>query len=229
MGKFFFCLLAGLGAALNPFFAIAEDVDLQLVLAIDVSSSVNYEEFGLQMRGYSAAFRDAEIHEAIMSGPNKQISVAMTQWAGQAEQKLVLGWAVLSSKSDALEFADRIDNLPRSFPFGGTAIDPALKHAFSQFSSSSHRGLRHIIDLSGDGVVSVGTMPDTFRDEIVAQGVTINGLPILNEIPDLAEYFKKHVAGGSGSFVQIAKDYKDFSRAIKVKLAREIKGQWFGV
>ena len=229
MSKILVFLYSALSVALYPFSATAEDVDLQLLLAIDVSSSVNYEEFGLQMRGYAAAFRDTEIHEAIKSGPNKKISVAVTQWAGQGQQKLALDWLILSRKSDALNFANRIENLSRSFPFGGTAIEPALIHAFSQFATSRHRGLRRIIDLSGDGEISVGKMPGKSRDKIVAQGVVINGLPILNEIPDLAEYFKTHIMGGSGSFIQVAKDYEDFSHAIKVKLAREIKGHWFGV
>jgi len=229
MVKFFSNLIAIIGVALSSSIVMAEDVDLQLLLAVDVSSSVNYDEFGLQMQGYANAFRETAIHEAILSGPHKQISVAMTQWAGLNDQELVLDWVVLSSKADALNFARRLENLPRSFPFGGTAIDQALKHALSQFSISPHRGLRHIIDISGDGEISVGEMPGRTRDEIVAQGITINGLPILNEIPDLAEYFQKYVVGGSGSFIQISEDYKDFTRAISLKLAREIKGQWFGV
>lgn len=221
--------LIAIGSCLWSFIVFAEDVDLQLILAIDVSSSVNYDEFGLQMGGYATAFRNVAVQEAIGAGPHKQVSVAVTQWAGLNEQQLVLDWVILSNKASIDAFAHRLENLSRSFPFGGTAIDPALKHAFLQFARSPHTGLRRIIDLSGDGEISVGEMPNKSRDMIVSQGVTINGLSILNEIPDLGEYFRKHVIGGSGSFVQVSKNYQDFTRAITVKLTREIKGHWFGV
>ncbi len=207
----------------------AEEVDLQLVLAIDVSSSVNYDEFGLQMRGYAAAFRDERVREAILSGPHKKIAVAVTQWAGLHEQKNVVNWTILASDQGAEEFAVKIENMSRAFPFGGTAITAALKHAYEQFSNSPHRALRRIIDLSGDGEISIGSMPNSVRDRIVANGVTINGLPILNEIPSLDKYFRDNVIGGSSAFVEVSQDYQDFSRAIAKKLAQEIEGKWYGV
>ncbi len=153
--------------------SVADEVDLQLVLAIDVSSSVNYDEFGLQMRGYAAAFRDERVREAISSGPHNKIAVAVTQWAGLHEQKKVINWTILETADDAENFALKIENMSRAYPFGGTAITAALDHAFQQFSNSPHLALRRIIDLSGDGEISVGFMPNKTRDRIIAKGVTI--------------------------------------------------------
>ncbi|MFT6557442.1 MAG: hypothetical protein ACJAYR_001299 [Sneathiella sp.] len=209
--------------------AVAEDVDLHLVLAVDVSSSINYDEFGLQIRGYANAFRSAEVQQAIQSGVHKKIAVLMTQWAGLQEQKVVIGWTALSTVNDAEQFAEKIDYLSRSFPFGGTAIAPALEHAWQQFATSPHKSARRVIDLSGDGRISIGPSLEPIRETVVANGVVINGLAILNEAPDLDQYYRKNLIGGRGAFVQVANDLNDFPLAIQKKLAREIRGIWYGV
>ncbi|MFB9354105.1 DUF1194 domain-containing protein [Sneathiella chinensis] len=207
----------------------AEPVDVQIVLAIDVSSSVNWTEFGLQMRGYAEAFRDQEVHAAIEGGPVGRIAVSMTQWAGSGEQTTVLDWTVIGGPQDAEAFAERIDYLPRSYPFGGTDIAGALRHAAALLGESPHTAPRQVIDVSGDGEVSVGGAVSSARDDVVASGITINGLPILNERADLGRYYSRNVIGGVGAFIEEADDFKDFSRAIASKLAREIKGIWYGV
>ncbi len=204
-------------------------VDLQLVLNIDVSSSVNYDEFDLQMRGYVAAFESTEVKEAITSGFFGHIRVSLIQWAGDTQQQVSIDWTDIRSSADAEAFARKIEYLPRAYDFGGTAIAPALRLAMSQFSKDNVIATRQIIDLSGDGRVSMGAVPQAIRDQIVSAGVVINGLPILNEEPDLADYYRNNVIGGLGSFIEIAADYKDFTRAITEKLAREIRGDFIGM
>jgi hypothetical protein len=221
------CILGMFTGSIRPLHA--EIVDLQLVLAIDVSSSVNYVEFGLQMQGYAAAFRDSAVHQAIASGPNGKIAVSITEWAGIAEQQIVIPWTVIASAADAEGLADRIEYLPRSFPYGGTAIHDALRHALALFDNSEHVADRRVIDISGDGKASLGPSPVGMRDRIIAAGVTINGLPILNEEPALDRYYEENVVGGPGAFVEISKDFTDFTRAIAKKLAQEIRGIWYGV
>ncbi|OUR77908.1 hypothetical protein A9Q83_09920 [Alphaproteobacteria bacterium 46_93_T64] len=207
----------------------AEQVDVQILLAIDVSSSVNYEEFDLQMRGYIAAFRTPEVLEAIQSGAHGKIAVAMTQWAGLQQQRLVLDWTIVSNADEAERVAGQIEYVPRAFPFGGTAITNALRHSYKQFDKSPYISQRKVIDISGDGRPSIGKEPAKLRDEIIGSGVTINGLPILNEEPDLDRYYVKNVLGGVGAFAEVAADYSDFSRAISRKLAQEIKGVFYGM
>ncbi len=226
-------MLAGIMSLISVCFACnaaeAEEVDLVLVLAIDVSSSVNYDEFGLQMNGYASAFRSEDVHAAILSGPYKKIAVAITQWAGLDEQRTMLNWAILGSKQDAENVAMQIENMPRAFPFGGTAISAALDHAHALLTKAPHTAPRKVIDLSGDGEISLGAPPQISRNRIVSQGVTINGLPILNEFPELDLYYSDHIIGGPGAFAEIAQGYEDFSRAIARKLVREIEGKWFGM
>ncbi|MCF8465926.1 MAG: DUF1194 domain-containing protein [Sneathiella sp.] len=207
----------------------AIDVDMQLVLAIDVSSSVNWDEYNLQMGGLAAAFRDELVIEAIRASPRGRISIAATQWAGVGQQKTILDWRVIASAEDARAYADSLDLIPRAFPYGGTAIAGALDQAYSLFATDPNVSMRRVIDISGDGVVSTGPSPEAARDRIVARGVVINGLPIVNDEPDLDIYYRERVIGGTGSFTLVAKGYDDFARAMAEKLAREIRGTWQGV
>ncbi len=223
-------LIAALMFVLVPKMDVfAAEVDMQLVLAIDVSSSVNYDEYNLQMRGFADAFRSDLVIEAIAAGPRGQISLAATHWAGLGEQQMILDWRTIADAEDAHKFANQLDNVPRTFPYGGTAIAGALDHAFSLFSRDRNISLRKVIDISGDGVVSIGRPPEAARDRIVAAGVIINGLPILNDEPELDSYYRERVIGGIGAFTEPAQGYDDFARAIAEKLAREIRGTWQGV
>lgn len=207
----------------------AIEVDLQLVLAIDVSSSVSWDEYGLQMQGVASAFRDELVIEAIQSGATGRISVAVTQWAGLGQQQTVMNWRVISSPEEANALADDLDLVSRAFPYGGTAIAEALDHAHSLFPKDTNISQRKVIDISGDGKVSIGAAPEPTRNRIVSQGVIINGLPILDSARDLEAYYQDHVIGGIGAFTEVAKTFEDFSRAISQKLAREIRSTWQGV
>ena len=209
--------------------AASEEVDMQLVLAIDVSSSVNYEEYNLQMRGFAEAFRSDLVIEAIAAGPRGRISIAATHWAGLGEHGVIIDWQVIATADEARAYADRLDNVPRTFPYGGTAIAGALEHAYSLFSRDRNFSVRKVIDISGDGVTSIGPPPEVARDKIIANGVIINGLPILNDEPELDTYYRDRVIGGIGAFIEKADGYEDFARAIAEKLAREIRGTWQGV
>lgn len=209
--------------------AAAEEVDMQLVLAIDVSSSVNFDEYNLQMRGFAEAFRNDVVIEAIAAGPRGRISIAATHWAGLGEHGIVIGWQIISNAEESRAFADRLDNVPRTFPYGGTAIAGALEHAYSLFSRDRNFSTRKVIDISGDGVTSIGRPPEIARDKIIANGVIINGLPILNDEPELDSYYRDRVIGGLGAFIEPAQGYDDFAQAIAEKLVREIRGTWQGV
>jgi len=207
----------------------AAEVDVQLVLAIDVSSSVSWDEYGLQMQGVASAFRDELVVEAIQSGPTGRVSVAVTQWAGLGQQQTVLSWRVISGPEEAAALADDLSLISRAFPYGGTAIAEALDHAYALFSRDVNISRRQVIDISGDGKVSIGPSPDAARNRIVNKGVIINGLPILDSAKDLETYYQDHVIGGLGAFTEIADSFEDFSRAISEKLAREIRSTWQGV
>ncbi|WP_025898231.1 DUF1194 domain-containing protein [Sneathiella glossodoripedis] len=223
------CILTPLILSLRPALASNATIDLQLVLAVDVSSSVNYDEFDLQMRGYVSAFRSREVKEAISSGLFGHIRVCLIQWAGSQQQEVSIGWTDIKSASDADEFAKKIEYLPRAFDYGGTAIAPALRLALKQLQSDPVLATRQVIDISGDGRVSMGAEPSQVRGDILDFGIIINGLPISNEEPDLSVYYKNFVIGGIGSFTEEARDYSDFSRAIQKKLAREIRGEFIGM
>lgn len=223
-------LVIGLLSAIwaGPARAEKEPVDLALVLAVDVSSSVNFTEFGLQMQGISAAFRHDEVWHAIDRGAHQRIAVALLQWAGNDEQRLSMRWTLIASRQDLFDMADRVDNLARAYPFGGTGLAQALVAAASLFNALPFKPVRKVIDISGDGRASVGIWPEAVRDPILARSITINGLPILNEEQDLDVYYQSSVIGGPGAFTEIATDYDDFADALARKLMREISGPWFG-
>ncbi|MGA7487677.1 MAG: DUF1194 domain-containing protein [Xanthobacteraceae bacterium] len=196
--------------------------DLQLVLAVDASGSVDQVRFELQKRGYVTAFRHARVLQAIRSGPNQAIAVTMMQWTGPALQIPVVEWRLVGDENSAEAFADAIERAPRQLFGGGTSISGAIDYAATLFPRSPYRALRHVIDVSGDGSNNRGR-PVTFaRDEAVAAGIGINGLPILALEPDLDRYYYDSVIGGPGAFVVAARDYETFGEAILKKLITEI-------
>ena len=197
-------------------------VDLQLVLAVDASGSVDQSRFELQKRGYVAAFRHARVLQAIRSGPNQAIAVTMVQWTGPALQVPVVEWRRVGDENSAEAFADAIERTPRQLFGGGTSISGAIDYAATLFPKSPYRALRRVIDVSGDGSNNRGR-PVTFaRDEAVAGGIGINGLPILALEPDLDRYYRDSVIGGPGAFVIAARGYETFGEAILRKLVAEI-------
>ena len=198
-------------------------VDLALVLALDSSASVDESEFALQRDGLAQAFRDPEVIKAIESGPFKRIAVTVVEWAGHAEQTVDIPWTLVDGGDGALVLADRIDGLERRILTGATSIAGALTFANSLLMSTPYDSARLVIDLSGDGRNNQGPPVETVRHDVVAQGVTINGLAIVNEHPTLNYYFEDRVIGGTAAFVEVANDYADYPRAIRRKLIREIR------
>jgi hypothetical protein len=197
-------------------------VDLQLVLAVDASGSVDQFRFELQKRGYVAAFRHARVVQAIRSGPNQAIAVTMLQWTGPALQVPVVGWRRVGDEDSAEAFADAIERTPRQLFGGGTSISGAIDYAVTLFPKSPYRALRHVVDVSGDGSNNRGRPVTLARDEAVAAGIGINGLPILALEPDLDRYYYDSVIGGPGAFVVPARSYETFGEAILKKLITEI-------
>jgi hypothetical protein len=159
-------------------------VDLQLVLAVDASGSVDQVRFDLQKRGYVAAFRHARVLQAIRSGPHQAIAVTMVQWTGPMMQVQVAEWSAVGDERTAAAFAAAIERVPRQLFGGGTSISGAIDHATTLFPRSPFRGSRRVIDVSGDGSNNRGRPVTLARDEAVAAGIGINGLPILALEPD---------------------------------------------
>ena len=197
-------------------------VDLQLVLAVDASGSVDQYRFELQKRGYVAAFRHPRVLQAIRSGPNQSIAVTMIQWTGPALQVQVVGWSQVGDEESAATFAAAIERAPRQLFGGGTSISGAIDYAMTLFPKSPFRGPRRVIDVSGDGSNNRGRPVTLARDEAVAAGIGINGLPILALEPDLDRYYYDSVIGGPGAFVVAAQNYETFADAILKKLITEI-------
>jgi hypothetical protein len=198
------------------------DVDLQLVLAVDASGSVDQVRFELQKQGYVAAFRHGRVLQAIRSGPNQAIAVTMLQWTGPALQVQVVGWSRVGEAGSAAAFAGAIAAAPRQLFGGGTSISGAIDYASTLFAKSPFPARRRVIDISGDGSNNRGRPADLARDEAVAAGLGINGLPILALEPDLDRYYYDHVIGGPGAFVVAAQSYETFADAILKKLITEI-------
>jgi hypothetical protein len=217
----FFALLLGGEAAVAQG---RRPVDLELVLAVDTSSSVSPDEFNLQMQGLAEAFRDAAVQGAIEAAGDLGIAVAMVQWSDNRKQTLAISWMMVRDGASADAFAREIDNTPRFLIGGGTAIGGAVNYSVRQLRINRFDGRRKVIDVSGDGRTNQGSNPARARDDAVAQGITINGLAILNEDALVDRHYLANVIGGTGSFVMQADDYADFARAIVEKLIKEISG-----
>jgi hypothetical protein len=227
---FLSCLLAVLLTADAR--AQTANVDLELVLAVDVSRSMDFEEQRLQRNGYVAAFRHPEVLAAIASGPLGRIAVTYVEWAGPASQSVIVPWTVLASSDDALAFAERLDG-GEMLRERGTSISSGLYFAAKLFESSGVRGLRQAIDVSGDGPNNMGPPVVPTRDGLIERGITINGLPIMLRpgggfgpygIPNLDVYYEDCVIGGPGAFVITVDEVSQFPAAIRRKLVLEIAG-----
>jgi hypothetical protein len=219
--------------ALAPSARSAEKVDLLLVLASDVSRSVDAEKFKLQREGYAAAISDRRVLEAIAAGRNKRIAVLFLEWSGIANQKVVIDWTPIDGPKAAQEFGDKLLELPRAFA-DRTSISGGIEFAVAQFPRAPFTAERQTIDVSGDGTNNAGRDVAQVRDEALALGITINGLVILSDRPlpwnpehtnppgGLANYYRVNVTGGPGSFVMEAKDFGSFGQAIVKKMIAEI-------
>jgi hypothetical protein len=197
-------------------------VDLHLLLAVDASGSVDFTRFELQRRGYVAAFRAAQVLQAIRGGENQSIAVAMFQWTGPQLQAEIVPWTQIKDEASANTVASLIETTPRRLFGGGTSISGAIDYAMRWFPQSPFKGERRVIDISGDGSNNGGRSVRRARDEAVAADVNINGLPILAWEPYLDQYYKENVIGGPGAFMIVAKDFDTFADAILKKMIVEI-------
>jgi len=224
-------LLALVAAA--PAARSAEPVDLLLVLAADVSRSVDQAKFQLQREGYAAAIADKRVLEAISSGRHRRIAVSFVEWSGVSAQRLLIDWSLIDGADAARKFGDQLIELPRSFA-ERTSISGGIDFSMGLLGRAPYQAPRRTIDVSGDGTNNSGRDVTLARDEAVAAGVTINGLVILSERPmawnpehtnpagGLANYFRNNVIGGPGAFVLVAEDFNSFGQAIIRKLIAEI-------
>jgi hypothetical protein len=212
-----------------PYAARAGDeVDLALVLAVDVSRSMDPEEQELQREGFVEAFRSPVVHQAIRSGTLGRVAVTYMEWSGVNDQKVVVPWMVIEGPEGAVEFSERLARTPIGRIFQ-TSISGAIDFSLGLLSQSGVEPLRQVIDISGDGPNSSGRTVTLARDEAVAKGVTINGLPIMLKRPTgfgdmehLDLYYRDCVIGGSGAFIVPVRERQHFAEAIKTKLIREI-------
>ncbi len=226
-------LLAGSLLALAPHIARAQSraaVDVTLVLAVDVSGSVTEDEAQLQRDGYRGAITDPGVLAAIAGGPLGAIAVAYLEWANYEYQDVVIPWTRIATPADAQSWADRLQQAPWQSIFG-TSLSGALAAAGRLLAASPFQGTRQVVDVSGDGANNNGPPAEPERDKLVAAGVTINGLPIINRHPrfsrlelDVDKYYHASVIGGPDAFLIVAESFTAFADVIKRKLVQEIAG-----
>lgn len=206
-------------------------VDLELVLAIDISGSIDEEEAQLQRQGYVDAIVDPDVVQAARSGTMRRIAVTYFEWAGDVYQTQVVGWTIIDGPESAKAFADKLVSAPiGTGPW--TSISGAIDFAVPLFAAGNIEGTRRVIDISGDGPNNSGRLVESARDEAVARGITINGLPIMNDrpnfgrmpMPNLDLYYRNCVIGGPGAFIVVANSFKTFAQAIRRKMIHEIAG-----
>ena len=214
--------------AMSPRPAAAQtEVDLALVLAVDVSRSMDRDEQELQRQGYVAAFHSPLVHGAIQSGILGRISVTYVEWSGVADQIVVIPWMILADAESAAEFAERLAAAPIA-RIGPTSISGAIDFSVRLLDQSGVEPLRKVIDVSGDGPNNRGRLVTLARDDAAAKGITINGLPIMLkkpgslDDPDLDLYFRDCVIGGPGAFMVPARERSQFQLAIKAKILLEV-------
>jgi hypothetical protein len=207
-----------------------KDVDLALAMAIDISGSIDPDEAKLQREGYVQAFRDPVIIKAILGGPNGRIAVAYYEWSDAWVQRLLIDWTLLDSEVAIEAFANRLAAAPISIA-RRTSISGAIRYAIPLFAKNPHEAERKVLDISGDGSNNDGGLVTDQRHEALKERIIINGLPIMNDRPnpfgfpseaDLDKYYLHCVTGGPRSFVEVARDFDDFPRAVRKKLLQEV-------
>lgn len=206
-------------------------VDVELVLAVDVSYSMDLDELALQREGYMQAVTSPEFLNALKLGPNGRVAIAYVEWAGSDEQKLVVDWTLIGTAAEARGFAAAIGSAPLRRVYR-TSISGAMEFSAGLIERNAIRGLRRVIDISGDGTNNQGPLVDLTRDGVTARGITINGLPLMLkeatgsmlDIDQLDIYYEDCVIGGPGAFVIPVRGTHEFANAIKTKLVLEIAG-----
>ena len=212
--------------------ASANPVDVELVIAVDVSYSMDPDEQALQREGYVLAFTSKEFLQALRQGAHGKIAVTYFEWAGQSDQKILMPWRVIDGPESADAVAAEIARAPYRRA-SRTSISGALRFAKPLFDDSGYKGLRRVIDLSGDGANNAGPLVEITRDDVLAAGITINGLPIMlkrpytgtMDIENLDEYYEDCVIGGPGAFVIPIREREKFIEATRTKLVLEVAGR----
>jgi hypothetical protein len=197
-----------------------DHIELALVLAVDGSASVTYDEFGLIAGGMAAALRDP----AVAAGLTGTSVLCLLLWSGSGQQDVVTNWTRIATADDLAAFADGVDGMPRTVRAGATAIGEALLASLTLLAKVPAIPKRNVVDIEGDGRSNEGIAPGPIRDRMAAADITINGLCVLHEEPDLLTSYTAEVIGGPGAFAVTCRDYKDFTAAMRQKLAREIDG-----
>jgi len=223
--------LVGSLSALVPLSSVRAEteVDLALVLAVDVSRSIDETEAELQRRGYSEALANQQVVDAILSGENRRVAVCYIEWAGTHYQVPLIDWMVIDSAAAARRFSEKLAEAPHTSQ-SWTAVGAALAFSAKYFESSDIVAKRRVIDVSGDGRTNDGPPAETIRDRLVADGIVINGLPVMMNHSNfsrpadngLDKYYEENVIGGPGAFMVPAANFDDFGRAVRNKLIREI-------
>ncbi|MCB1493935.1 MAG: DUF1194 domain-containing protein, partial [Rhodobiaceae bacterium] len=200
--------------------------DLELVLAVDASGSVDDAEFRLQLDGIAAAFEDPQVRAAIRSGPEGRIAVALLVWAEAEVPADASPWFVIATDADCAAFAATVRGFPRRVN-GGTGIGAGLVQAMRLFERNGIAGRRQVVDVSGDGRETPPrdyvVLVDQARGMALSRGVTLNGLAILSDDPGLADWYRAEVMTGAGAFVMTASGFEDFAEAMRRKLLREVE------
>ncbi len=220
------------------FFLVAEpsaqqrlQVDLELVLAVDVSSSIDDSERALQRRGYVEAFRSKKVIDSILNGLNGAIAVTYFEWSGSGFQQIVVPWTIVSSVEESHAFSRDLQQISHR-PYDTTSISSAMIFAADLFTQSPAKAAKKVLDISGDGPNNQGERVDRARDWLVSQGIVINGLPLLMKPHEfrrlgrghLQQYYRQCVIGGPGAFFITAKSWEEFPQALQQKLVLEIAG-----
>ena len=217
----------------RPAWAVEEDVDLLLVRAADISRSVDERKFRLQREGYANAIVDPRVLRAMQAGPNARIGLMFVEWAGDGDQIVVVDWTTVGSEEEAEAVSRRVRQAPRAY-MGRTSISAAIDFSMMQLARSPFGSQRRVIDVSGDGTNNSGRDVTAARDAALAQGIVINGLVILSEVPlptnplhthppgGLTHYYETNVIGGPGAFVLEAQDFESFGQSLISKLIKEI-------
>ncbi|MBM6595045.1 DUF1194 domain-containing protein [Microvirga pudoricolor] len=223
----------GLALVLSSFLAFTlpaaaqTEVDLALVLAVDISYSMDTEEQALQREGFAEAFRSPLVHDAIRGGMIGKIAVTYMEWAGSADQKVIVPWTILDNSESLMAFADKIANTPLRRA-QRTSIASAIDYSVDLLAKSGVTATRQVIDVSGDGPNNQGRIITQARDDAINKGIVINGLPLMLkkpgylDIPELDAYFRDCVIGGQGSFMIPVRDREQFPQAIKTKILLEV-------
>jgi len=205
--------------------ARAEDtpVFVELVLALDASASVDNREFRLQIEGLAAAFTDPDVLKEVEALKPLGAAIAVVQWGGPGDSRVVLPFIPIASARDAKAFGYRVHLINRWIRASSTSIATALDDSRMLMDRNGYDGFRKIIDVSGDGADNGGLDLDAARTRAVNDGITVNGLPIMADDPTLADYYAAHVIAGPTAFIEPARDFDDYVRAIREKLLRELR------